>query len=221
MKTLFLISLLLCAPAAVLAQKRGSSATQRKPATQQRKIFPYNYQIDDLPNGLRLVTVPTDQPNLVALYIVVRAGSRNEVEPGRSGYAHFFEHLMFRGSKNYTAAQRDEILKRAGASSNAYTTDDRTVFHEVFSKEDLDQVMKLEADRFENLQYDPAAFKTEALAVLGEYKKNSSSRSCARRRSRCTPTRTRRWATSKTSRTSPISTITADSSLVATIDLRT
>jgi zinc protease len=174
MKTLFLISLLLCAPAAVLAQKRGSSATQRKPATQQRKIFPYNYTIDDLPNGLRLVTVPTDLPNLVALYIVVRAGSRNEVEPGRSGYAHFFEHLMFRGSKNYTAAQRDEILKRAGASSNAYTTDDRTVFHEVFSKEDLDQVMKLEADRFENLQYDPAAFKTEALAVLGEYNKNSS-----------------------------------------------
>ncbi|MDT7543637.1 MAG: zinc protease [Acidobacteriota bacterium] len=174
MKSLFLISLVLCMPAAVVAQKRVGGATPKKSAMQQRKIFPYNYQIDDLPNGLRLVTVPTDQPNLVALYIVVRAGSRNEVEPGRSGYAHFFEHLMFRGSKNYTSAQRDEILKRAGASSNAYTTDDRTVFHEVFSKEDLDQVMKLEADRFENLQYDPSAFKTEALAVLGEYNKNSA-----------------------------------------------
>jgi zinc protease len=177
MKSSILISLLLCLPAAAFAQKRGGGrAPQKKSAatTQQRKIFPYNYTIDDLPNGLRLVTVPTDQPNLVALYIVVRTGSRNEVEPGKSGYAHFFEHLMFRGSKNFTPAQRDEILKRAGASSNAYTDDDRTVYHEVFSKEDLDKVMELEGDRFKYLQYEPAEFKTESLAVLGEYNKNSA-----------------------------------------------
>src|SRR5215212_6782445 len=166
MKSSILISLLLCLPAAALAQNRGGGgrAPQKKSAaTAQRKIFPYKYSIDDLPNGLRLVTVPTDQPNLVALYIVVRTGSRNEVEPGKSGYAHFFEHLMFRGSKNFTPAQRDEILKRAGASSNAYTDDDRTVYHEVFSKEDLDKVMELEGDRFKWLQYEPAEFKTESL----------------------------------------------------------
>ncbi len=139
-----------------------------------RKLFPYNYTIDDLPNGLRLITVPTDYPNLIALYIVVQTGSRNEVEPGKSGYAHLFEHLMFRGSENFTAEQRDEILKRAGASSNAYTTDDRTVYHEVFSKEDLDRVMHLEADRFQHLKYAPAAYKTETLAVKGEYNKNSA-----------------------------------------------
>ncbi len=63
-----------------------------------RKVFPYDYKINDLPNGLRVITVPTDYPNLVAYYTVVAAGSRNEVEPGKSGYAHFFEHLMFRGS---------------------------------------------------------------------------------------------------------------------------
>ena len=55
----------------------------------------------------RLVTVPTDFPNMVALYIVVQTGSRNEVEPGKSGYAHLFEHIMFRGSENYTPEQRD------------------------------------------------------------------------------------------------------------------
>ena len=81
-----------------------------------------------MPNGLRLVTVPTDYPNLVAFYAVVRAGSRNEVEPGKSGFAHFFEHMMFRGSENYTSDQRDAILKRAGAEANAYTTDYRTVY---------------------------------------------------------------------------------------------
>src|SRR5215216_4963174 len=93
---------------------------------QSRKVFPYNYTIDDLPNGLRLITIPTDYPNLVSVYTVVQAGSRNEVEKGKSGYAHFFEHLMFRGSENYPAGQFDKIMQKAGASSNAYTSDDRT-----------------------------------------------------------------------------------------------
>jgi zinc protease len=57
---------------------------------QGNKVFPYAYEQHDFPNGLRLVTVPTDFPNVVALYIVVRAGSRNEVEPGKTGFAHFF-----------------------------------------------------------------------------------------------------------------------------------
>src|SRR6266516_2784467 len=54
------------------------------------KLFPYAYFIDDLPNGLRLVTVPTGFPNLLAFWVVVQAGSRNEVELGKSGFAHFF-----------------------------------------------------------------------------------------------------------------------------------
>ena len=140
----------------------------------QAKIFPYAYTIDDLPNGLRLITIPTEYPDLVSLYIVVQAGSRNEVEPGKSGYAHLFEHLMFRGSENFTPAQADDLLKKAGADSNAYTTDDRTVYHVNFSKEDFDAVLKLKADAFQRLKYDQAAFKTETLAVLGEYNKNSA-----------------------------------------------
>ena len=162
MKLSILALLLLCAPLLALAQQKES------------KLFPYKYTVDDLPNGLRLITVPTDYPNLVALYIVVQTGSRNEVEPGKSGYAHFFEHMMFRGSENYTSEQRDAILKKAGAESNAYTTSDRTVYYETFSKEDLDEVMKLEADRFQRLKYSPEGFKTESLAVLGEYNKNSA-----------------------------------------------
>jgi zinc protease len=184
MKLWILVTLLLCLPLVVLAQRRsdgsGRATANRQPQRtppakpQPRKLFPYDYTIDDLPNGLRVVTIPTDYPNLVALYIVVATGSRNEIEAGKSGYAHLFEHLMFRGSENYSAEQRDEILKRAGASSNAYTSDDRTVYHEVFAKEDLDQVMKLEGDRFQHLKYEEAAYKTETRAVLGEYNKNSA-----------------------------------------------
>ena len=149
-------------------------ATANTEAQQSRKVFPYQYKVDDLPNGLRVVTVPTDYRNLVSVYTVVQAGSRNEVEKNRSGYAHFFEHLMFRGSENYAPGRFDEVMKKAGASSNAYTSDDRTVYHETFAKEDLDEVLKLEADRFQRLKFTQEQFKTEAGAVLGEYNKNSS-----------------------------------------------
>src|SRR5678810_1362727 len=137
MKPITTILVVLCLCVAAMAQQGDT------------KLFPYKYTIDDLPNGLRLVTVPTDFPNMVALYIVVRTGSRNEVEPGRSGYAHLFEHLMFRGSENYTPEQRDLILKKAGAETNASTNQDRTTYYVVFSKEDLDEVFKVEADRFQ------------------------------------------------------------------------
>ncbi|MSU04343.1 MAG: insulinase family protein [Pedosphaera sp.] len=138
------------------------------------KFFPYPYSVDRLPNQLQVVTVPLENQKLVALYIVVRTGSRNEVEAGKSGFAHFFEHMMFRGSENFTPEQRDSIMKRAGAEGNAYTSDDRTVYHQLFAKEDLDPIMKLEADRFQRLKYAVPVYKTETLAVLGEYNKNSA-----------------------------------------------
>ena len=162
MRLIIILSLLICVPVMALAQQKS------------RKLFPYNYTIDDLPNGLRLITVPTDYPNLIALYFVVQTGSRNEIEQGKSGFAHFFEHIMFRGSENYTADQREAIFKRAGAETNAYTSDDRTVYHATFSKDDLDEIMKMEADRFKSLKYALPEFQTESLAVKGEYDKNSA-----------------------------------------------
>jgi zinc protease len=138
------------------------------------KIFPYPYTLEDLPNGLRLITVPVDYPNLVALYIVVGTGSRNEVEPGKSGFAHLFEHLMFRGTPEFSSAQYQTVLKNAGAASNAFTSDDLTVYHTTFSKEDLPRILSMEADRFQHLAYAQPDFKTETLAVLGEYNKNSA-----------------------------------------------
>jgi zinc protease len=138
------------------------------------KVFPYSYTQEDLPNGLRLIVVPTDFPNIVATYIVVQTGARNEVEPGHTGFAHLFEHLMFRGTKNYPADKYNATLAKIGASSNASTSEDYTQYFTVFSKEDLPTVLAMEADRFQNLKYTEAEFKTETLAVLGEYNKNSS-----------------------------------------------
>jgi zinc protease len=143
-------------------------------AEPKAKVFPYAYRQEDLPNGLRLVTVPTDFPNIVAVYIVVHAGSRNEVEPGHTGFAHLFEHVMFKGTEKYPQPKYEAILKQIGASSNAFTTEDFTCFHTTFSKEDLDTVLAMEADRFQNLKYTEAEFQTETLAVLGEYNKNNA-----------------------------------------------
>jgi zinc protease len=140
----------------------------------QVKTFPFAYTQQDLPNGLRLVTIPTDSPNLVTIYIVVQTGSRNEVEPGKSGFAHLFEHMMFRGTAKYPPEKYNQILQRAGAASNAFTSDDLTAFYTTFSKEDLAEILAMEADRFQTLKYSPEYFKTETGAVLGEYNKNSS-----------------------------------------------
>ena len=140
--------------------------------TQEEEIFPYAQRVDDLDNGLRLVTVNTGYPNIVALYIVVQVGSRNEVEPGRSGFAHLFEHMMFRGTEAYPPEKWEEVMQAAGAQTNAYTSDDRTVYHAVFSKEDLEPILALEADRFQNLNYSQEIFQTETRAVLSEYNKN-------------------------------------------------
>jgi zinc protease len=139
---------------------------------EEEKIFPYAYKVDDLDNGLRLVTVNSGYPNIVALYVVVQVGSRNEVEPGRSGFAHLFEHMMFRGTEKYPPAKWEAVMQAAGAQTNAYTSDDRTVYHAVFSKEDLEPILELEADRFQNLKYSQDIFQTETRAVLSEYNKN-------------------------------------------------
>ncbi|MEO7649656.1 MAG: pitrilysin family protein, partial [Bryobacteraceae bacterium] len=139
-----------------------------------RKVFPFAYSQDDLPNGLRVVTIPTEFPNIVSLYIVVQTGSRNEVEPGKSGFAHLFEHMMFRGTERFPPPKYTAEVKRIGAAQNAYTDDDLTVYHTTFSNEDLDTMLMLEADRFQHLKYSPDIFKTETLAVLGEYNKNSA-----------------------------------------------
>ena len=151
-----------------------SFATMLFGADAPQKVFPYAYTQEDLPNGLRLVTVPTDYPNIVATYIVVQTGSRNEVEAGHTGFAHLFEHLMFRGTEKYPPAKYEETLKQIGASSNAFTTDDFTCYHTTFSKEDIETVLAMESDRFRTLKYAEPEFKTETLAVLGEYNKNST-----------------------------------------------
>src|SRR4051812_17050285 len=144
-------------------------------ASPASRVFPYPTEKHILANGLTVIFVPMESPGLVAYYSIVRTGSRDEVEPGKSGFAHFFEHMMFRGTKKYSSAAYEAILTKMGASHNAYTTDDYTAYHLNFATEDLEQVIDLESDRFQNLSYAKIVFQTEAGAVYGEYRKNFTS----------------------------------------------
>jgi len=140
-----------------------------------KKILPFPIFQKKLPNGLNVVTVPFNSPGLAALYLVVRAGSRDEVEEGKTGFAHFFEHMMFRGTPKYSPDAYNDVLKSFGASANANTSLDRTVYHMTGNALMLEKMIEVEADRFQNLKYAVHDFKTEAGAVKGEYTKNSAS----------------------------------------------
>ena len=143
--------------------------------TMAEKIFPYASRTEVLPNGLTVILVPMESPGLVSYYTVVRTGSRDEVEPGKSGFAHFFEHMMFRGTRTYPGNVYDKLITGMGASANASTSEDQTVYHLSIATEDLEKVMELESDRFQNLHYEEPEFKTEAGAIYGEYRKSVTS----------------------------------------------
>jgi zinc protease len=141
-------------------------------AAQADSVLPYAHRTEVLPNGLTCILVKLENPDLVAYLTVVRTGSRDEVEPGHTGFAHFFEHMMFRGTPTWSAEAYNRIHTEMGADDNAFTGEDLTCYHLIFSKAHLETVVATEADRFMNLQYSEPAFQKEALAVLGEYNKD-------------------------------------------------
>jgi zinc protease len=156
---------------AALALAGGAAAAEAN----MPGIFPYPYRAQRLDNGLRAIVVPMSAGGVVAFWTIVRTGSRDEVEPGRTGFAHFFEHMMFQGTPRFPQADYNRAVTRMGANANAYTTDDLTAYHLAFARQDLERAMSLESDRFQNLAYAEEDFKTEAGAVLGEYRKNRTS----------------------------------------------
>jgi zinc protease len=145
-----------------------------KPAAATTKAFPFPTEVHTLPNGLRVVFIPYDSPGLVAYYTLMRVGSRNEPEPGRSGYAHFFEHMMFRGTPTHSGEEYNQTVTKLGLNTNAFTSNDMTVYTLYGPAKALPTIIDYEADRFQHLDYNEEQFKTEAGAILGEYAKSAS-----------------------------------------------
>src|SRR5512134_42607 len=90
-------------------------AAQAPARVQSNNILPFAATEKTLGNGLKVIVVPTGFPNIVSIQIPVQTGSRNEVEAGKSGFAHFFEHMMFRGTPTLTPDAYNAIITKAGA----------------------------------------------------------------------------------------------------------
>ena len=139
-------------------------------------VLPFKPTERTLANGLKVIVVPDGFSESRQLEIPVQTGSRNEVEPGKSGFAHFFEHLMFRGTptsaRQSTSADHHARPARATTPTPATTTPTTT---STFAKEDLETILRALCRPLpEPRRTAKSDFKTEARAVLGEYNKNSA-----------------------------------------------
>ena len=126
-----------------------------------------DYQITTLDNGLTVVLLEDHSTPIVHLQLWYHVGSKNE-RPGRTGFAHLFEHMMFKGSKNLEPEQHISLIAALGGQTNAYTTEDTTVFWETVPSHALPLVLWLEADRMATLRIDRDTFLNEREVVKEE-----------------------------------------------------
>jgi len=126
-----------------------------------------HYQITTLPNGLTLILSEDHSTPIVHVEVWYHVGSKNE-RPGRTGFAHLFEHMMFKGSKNVEPEAHSSFISSVGGESNAYTNEDTTVFWQTAPAQYLPLVLWLEADRMATLRISKDTFERERLVVKEE-----------------------------------------------------
>jgi zinc protease len=147
------------AAVALLAVLVPASAAVRPPKMQ--------YQVVTLPNGLTVVLQEDHSTPIVHAQTWYHVGSKDE-RPGRTGFAHLFEHLMFKGSKNVQPEAHSSMVSAVGGQANAYTTEDVTVFWETVPAQYLPLALWLEADRMASLRIDKETFERERQVVKEE-----------------------------------------------------
>ena len=133
------------------------------------KIAPVVYTQRQLANGLRVITAESHASPTVAVQVWYHVGSKDDPE-ARSGFAHLFEHLMFKHTKNLADEQFDRLTEDVGGANNAFTSDDVTAYHEVIPSNYLETLLWAEAERMANLDVDETAFRSERAVVEEEYR---------------------------------------------------
>ena len=148
-------------PLAGLGQARGATGLPPVPALQPRERR--------LSNGLRLLTLADAEPlgHTVAVQLWYRVGGKDD-PPGRSGFAHLFEHLMFKATRHMPAEQIDRLTEDVGGSNNAFTMADMTVFHSQVPANHLEPLLWAEAERMANLDVSQASLDSEREVVKEE-----------------------------------------------------
>ena len=153
------VAAVLLATAALLTIDPGLGAAVRPPKL--------DYTMTTLDNGMKVVFLEDHSTPIVHTEVWYHVGSKNE-KAGRTGFAHLFEHMMFKGSKNVEPEGHPSYISSVGGQSNAYTTEDATVFWQTTPAQYLPLVLWLEADRLASLRIDEKVFATEREVVKNE-----------------------------------------------------
>ncbi len=157
--------LLLCVVSVALA-----GVITLPPAAQaQTRVPRLNYRERTLPNGLKVYSVEDKSSPTVAIQVWYKVGSKDDPE-GRSGFAHLFEHIMFKATKNMKAEMLDRLTEDVGGFNNASTADDFTNYYEVVPSNYLETLLWAEADRLGSLVVDETNFKSERDVVKEEFR---------------------------------------------------
>src|SRR5918999_1154772 len=122
-----------------------------------------------LPNGMRVLSAPDSSSPTVAIQVWYHVGSKDDPQ-NRSGFAHLFEHIMFKSTKNMKSEMLDRLTEDVGGFNNAFTADDVTVYFEVVPSNYLETLLWAEADRLSGLNFDDPNFKSERDVVKEEFR---------------------------------------------------
>jgi len=155
--------------AALLALAAPMASLAQAPAAEALKVTPPKLEVQEqkLPNGLQLLMYEDHSVPVATVEVWYHVGSKNEPK-GRSGFAHLFEHIMFKGSANLAAEEHRTFISSIGGAYNATTSFDRTQYFEVFPSNYLERVLWMEADRMRSLDVSEANFKSEREVVKEE-----------------------------------------------------
>jgi len=126
-----------------------------------------NLQEKVLPNGLKVITKEVPSSPAISHWVWYRAGSRNEL-PGITGVSHWVEHMLFKGTKNFTKDQIDRLLSKHGGMYNAFTSQDHTTYFETLPAKQLDLALRVEADRMQNATFPPKEVEAERTVIISE-----------------------------------------------------
>jgi zinc protease len=149
----------------------SASLTFSPTASAQTKMSQLNYKERKLSNGLRVFTIEDHSSPTVSIQVWYHVGSKDDPQ-GRSGFAHLFEHIMFKSTKNMKSEMLDRLTEDVGGFNNAFTADDVTVYFEVVPSNYAETLVWAEADRLASLNVDDANFKSEREVVKEEFRQN-------------------------------------------------
>jgi zinc protease len=152
-----------------------SARAQTAPGSSPLEIAPLKYRERTLANGLTVLSIENHQGPTVAIQVWYHVGGKDD-PAGRSGFAHLFEHMMFKSTTNQRNENFDRLTEDVGGANNAFTEEDATVYHETVPSNYLETLLWAEADRMANLSVNDANFISERAVVEEEYRQSVLSR---------------------------------------------